>query len=225
MEYSIHGSVMPMIELTLQNEEYIYAQAGAMQWMEEGIDMKTKMKGGLLSAVKRTVSGGKMFTVDFTAERDDAKIALGHTYPGNILVFDIKENPIICQKRSFLCATENVEYDIHIRKKLGAGLFGGEGFVMQKFSGSGQAVIEMDGECIERELKPGEKIKVETGSLGALEETVDFSIERVKGFTNMFLGGEGLFLTTLTGPGKVWLQTMPAPSLAGELSRYITSKK
>ncbi len=225
MEYKIYGSIMPMIELQMGQGECVYAQSGAMQWMDVNIDMHTKMKGGVMQAFKRSFSGGNMFTVDFTALEEGAKVAFGHTYPGNIIVFDIGDMPMVCQQRSFLCATEGVEYDIHIQKKFSTGFFGGEGFIMQKFIGKGVAIVEMDGECVEKELAPGEKIKVETGSVGAFEETVNMEIERVKGFTNMFLGGEGLFLTTLTGPGKVWLQTMPVQSMVGELSKYLPSRK
>ncbi len=225
MEYSIHGTVMPMIELEMHQGESVYAQTGAMQWMAQGIDMQTKVKGGVIGAFKRSFSGGDMFIVEFTATDDRVKIAFGHTYPGKIMVFNVSETSLICQQRAFLCATPNVEYDIHIQKKLGTGFFGGEGFIMQKFRGQGLVVIEMDGECVEKHLQPGERIRVATGSVGAFEETVSMDIERVKGFTNMFLGGEGLFLTTLTGPGKVWIQTMPVQDMVGEISKYIPSSK
>ena len=166
-----------------------------------------------------------MFTVDFNVTAEEGKVAFGHTYPGQIMVFDIGETSLICQQRAFLCATPNVDYDIHIQRKLGTGFFGGEGFIMQKFKGSGQVFIEMDGECVERHLAAGEKIRVATGSVGAFEETVDMSIETVKGFTNMFLGGEGIFLTTLTGPGTVWIQTMPVQEMVGEISKYLPSSR
>jgi len=221
LNYRILGSVMPMVEIKLQNGENLFAQTGAMQWMDEKIKMDTKMKGGVFGAIKRSVSGEDMYIVNFTALEDDAVVAFGHTYPGNIIPMDISQGTIICQKRSFLCAHSTVNYDLYIQRKLGAGFFGGEGFVMQKLSGEGTAFIEIDGECIEKELGAGEKIKVETGSVGAFEEGVDFNVERIKGFRNMFMGGEGIFLTTLTGPGKIWLQTMPIQSLSGEISQFI----
>lgn len=225
MEYVIHGSVMPMIELEMNRGESVYAQTGAMQWMDGNIDMQTRLKGGMMGALKRSFSGGDMFTVDFTAKTDHAKVAFGHTYPGKILVFDVSESTLICQQRGFLCATPGVDYDVHFQKKLGTAVFGGEGFIMQKFQGQGLVIVEMDGECVEKHLQPGERIKVDTGSVGAFEETVSMDIERIKGFRNMFLGGEGLFLTTLTGPGKVWIQTMPVQDMVGEISKYLPSSK
>ncbi len=225
MEHVIHGSVMPMVELTLAQDESVYAQTGAMQWMSYDMDMQTQMKGGVMGALKRSISGGDMFTVDFKARTGGVKVAFGHTYPGEILIFDIAETSLICQQRAFLCATPSVNYDIHIQKRFSTGFFGGEGFIMQKFTGRGQVFIEMDGECVEKQLAPGERIKVATGSVGAFEDSVDMSIETVKGFRNMFLGGEGLFLTTLTGPGKVWIQTMPVQDMVGEISKYLPSSR
>ncbi len=220
-DYKIHGSVMPMIEFSLNRGEYIWAQTGSMQWMDSKIDMKTKAKGGVIGAVKRKFSGGDFFIAEFIATKDDAKVAFGHTYPGKIIVFDVSKKPIICQQRSFLCATKDVNYDVYFQKRFGAGLFGGEGFILQKFTGNGHAVIEMDGEYVERELGPNEVMKVQTGSVGAFEESVEMNIQRVKGVKNMFLGGEGLFLTTLKGPGKVWIQTMPVQNMAAEISKYL----
>ena len=221
LNYQVLGSVMPMVEIILNRDERLYAQSGAMQWMDQNIKMDTEMKGGLFGAFKRKMSGEDMFIQFFTGLDDGAVVAFGHTYPGNIIPMDISKGTVICQRRSFLCAYESVNYDIHIQKRLGSGFFGGEGFIMQKLSGQGMAFIEIDGECVIKELAPGERIRVETGSVGAFEEGVDFSIERVKGIKNMFLGGEGFFLTTLTGPGKVWLQTMPIQSMAGELYHYL----
>lgn len=224
MDYRILGSVMPMLETKLSKNERLYAQSGAMQWMDQGIKMETQMKGGLVGALKRSVSGENMFVVNFSAQTDGATVAFGHTYPGQIIPIDVSEQTILCQQRAFLCAQETVEYDIAVQKRLGAGFFGGEGFILQKFSGRGMAFIEIDGECVEKKLGPGETIRVETGSLGAMDEGVDMNIERVKGFRNMFMGGEGLFVTTLTGPGRVWLQTMPIQSLTGEIFQFMPTK-
>ncbi len=225
MEHCILGSLMPMLEIRLRQGESLYAQSGAMKWMDQGIRMDAQMKGGVFGALKRSMSGEGMFVQNFTAEEDGAVVAFGHTYPGNIIPMDVSQGTVICQRRAFLCAEANVDYNVYFQRRLGAGFFGGEGFIMQKLSGDGIAFIEIDGECIEKELGVGETIRVETGSLGAFEEGVDFSIERIKGIKNMFLGGEGLFLTTLTGPGKIWLQTMPIQSMAGELHYYFPSKK
>ena len=225
LNYQILGSVMPMVEIRLKRDERLYAQSGAMQWMDQNINMETEMKGGVIGALKRQVSGESMFVQYFTGMADSAVVAFGHTYPGNIIPVDVTNGPIICQRRAFLCAFETVQYDVFFQKRLGAGFFGGEGFIMQKVSGQGTVFLEIDGECIEKELGPGEKIRVETGSVGAFEESIDFNIERVKGIKNMFLGGEGLFLTTLTGPGKIWLQTMPIQSMSAELFQYLPSSR
>lgn len=225
LNYEVLGTVMPMVEIKLRRDERLYAQSGAMQWMDQNIKMDTEMKGGIFGALKRSVSGEDMFVQYFTGLADGAVVAFGHTYPGNIIPVDVSRGTIICQRRAFLCAFDTVSYDVYFQKRLGAGFFGGEGFIMQKLSGSGTAFIEIDGECIEKQLSPGEKISVETGSVGAFEETVNFNIERVKGVKNMFLGGEGMFLTTLTGPGKIWLQTMPIQNMTAELFQYLPSNR
>jgi len=225
LNYQILGSVMPMVEIRLRRDERLYAQSGAMQWMDQNIKMDTEMKGGVFGALKRQVSGESMFVQYFTGLADDAVVAFGHTYPGNIIPIDLSQGSIVCQRRAFLCAFDTVEYDVYFQRRIGAGFFGGEGFIMQKLSGRGTAFIEIDGECIEKQLATGEKITVETGSVGAFEESIDFNIERVKGIKNMFLGGEGMFLTTLTGPGKIWLQTMPIQSMTAELFQYLPSSR
>lgn len=221
IEYQILGTVMPMLEVSLKESERLYAQSGAMQWMDEGVRMDASMKGGLFGAFKRKVSGESLFINYFSADYDGATVAFGHSYPGTIVSLNISEGSMICQRRSFLCATEDVEYDIEFQKRLGAGFFGGEGFILQKLSGAGTAFIELDGECVEKNLSSGETIRVDTGSVGAFQESVTMNIQKVDGVKNMFLGGEGFFLTTLTGPGKVWLQTMPIQNLAGELYGYL----
>ncbi|UNC90992.1 TIGR00266 family protein [Candidatus Contubernalis alkaliaceticus] len=221
MKYKIIGTTMPMAELKLEKGERITAQPGAMKWMTSGIQMETSMKGGLKGALKRTLSGEKAFMNYFSALQDKEIVAFGHTFPGNILVLDLSEKSIVCQKRSFLCSTDEVELNITYQKKLGTAFFGGEGFVMQKLSGNGLAFVEIDGECVKKELAPGQTIKVETGAVAMFEESVQMNIERVKGFKNMFFGGEGMFLTTLIGPGTVWLQTMPIQNLAADIFSYL----
>lgn len=221
MDYRILGSTMPVVELTVDRGERICSQSGAMKWMTSGIDMSTSMAGGLAGAFKRKIAGESAFFNYFTAQQDGEKIAFGHTFPGHIIPVNVAEQSIICQKRAFLCSTENVELVIAFQRKLGVGFFGGEGFIMQKLSGSGMAFLEIDGECVEILLAAGESLKVETGAVGMFEESVNFNIEKVKGFTNVLFGGEGLFLTTLTGPGRVWLQTMPIQSMVAEMSPYL----
>lgn len=223
MNYKIYGSTMPIIEFTMPRGQQLYAQSGAMKWMTQQVKMETRMRGGISGAFRRALTKEDTFVVNFTAEGDNGQVAFGHTYPGTILVFEVANNPVICQQRAFLCAQVTVDYNIHFQKKLMSGFFGGEGFIMQKFSGSGLLAIEIDGEVVTRELGVNETIQVETGIVGAFEQSVSMDIQLVKGFRNVFLGGEGMFLTTLRGPGKIWLQTMPAQNMAGELSKYLVT--
>lgn len=221
MEYKIIGTIMPLVEFTLNRGEAIQSQTGAMKYMSDEIKMSTNMTGGLGGFIKRSLMGESGFLNFFECEKDNSKIAFGHTFPGKILPMEIGTKSIICQKRSYLCSTGNIALDIAFQKKLGTGFFGGEGFIMQRISGNGMAFIELDGEFVEINLSSNEKIKVETGAVGMFEETVNMNIEMIKGVSNMLFGGEGLFLTTLTGPGKVWIQTMAIQSMAGELFPYL----
>ncbi|MTI96320.1 MAG: TIGR00266 family protein [Firmicutes bacterium] len=220
MEYKVIGSVMPVVELTLAGGEEIYAQPGSMSWMDEGITMETNT-GGLFKGLKRSLMGEKMFLVYFSATREGAQVSFGHSFPGHIIPVDVARQSIICQKRAFLCAQKGVELDIAFQRRLGAGLFGGEGFIMQRLSGQGTAFIEIDGECVVRDLDVGETIHVETGNVATYEESVNMDIQMVKGLKNIFFGGEGLFMTTLRGPGRVWLQTMPLQNLARDLIPFM----
>lgn len=221
MNYKIIGSTMPLLQVTLSRGEVIKCQAGAMKWMDAAVEMKTEMDGGIGGFFKRKIMGESGFMNFFRAERDGDRIAFGHTFPGYIIPIDVTQRSIICQKRAFLCATEEVELEIAFQKRLGSGFFGGEGFIMQELKGKGTAFVEIDGEAVEIELERGQSIKVETGAVGMYESTVNMNIEMVKGFSNILFGGEGLFLTTLTGPGKVWIQTMPIQSMAGELFPFL----
>ncbi|ABR50311.1 protein of unknown function DUF124 [Alkaliphilus metalliredigens QYMF] len=221
MEYKLVGTTMPLIELTLQKGETIKSQSGAMKWMDSMVDMRTSMNGGIGGLFKRKLMGESGFLNFFQATSNGQRIAFGHTFPGHIIPIDVTNRSIICQKRSFLCSTEEVELEIAFQKRLGSGFFGGEGFIMQELRGKGMAFVEIDGESVEIQLKAGESIKVETGSVGMYESTIQMSVEMVKGFSNMLFGGEGLFLTTLTGPGLVWIQTMPIQSMAGEMYPYL----
>lgn len=225
MKSEIVGSVMPMVKIELATGQSVYAQTGAMKWMDEKIKMDTNMQGGVFSSVKRSLSGANFFLSQFSAKDNGATVAFGHSFPGRIIELDIAEKSMVCQKRAFLCATNDVRLDIAFQKRLSAGFFGGEGFIMQKLSGTGKAWVEMDGEFIVKELQKGEKIRMETGSLGMFEDGMKMNIQLVKGFKNIFFGSEGLFLTTIEGPGKVWIQSMPASSLAAEILPFIPEKK
>ena len=224
MKHEIIGTVMPMVELELDAGETVYAQTGAMQWMTEEIEMQTNMRGGVFGGIKRRLSGGDMFLAHFSSRTPGGRVAFGHSFPGRIIEVDVARTPMVCQKRAFLCATEGVDYDVAFQRSIGTGLFGGEGFIMQSFSGEGTVFVEMDGESVMRELGPGETLRMETGALGMCDAGMNIDIQRVKGVKNMFLGGEGLFLTTVEGPGRVWIQTMPAQNMAGEISKFLPSR-
>lgn len=177
--------------------------------------MKTTTNGGLMKGLGRAFAGESIFMNMYTAEEDGAEIAFSSCFPGQILEFDLKEGEtIIAQKRSFLCSESTVDISMQFRKKLGAGFFGGEGFIMQKITGPGKVYLEIDGTVVKKELKAGEKIKVDNGYVAAMTKDVKLNIETVKGMKNIVFGGEGLFLTTLEGEGTVWLQTMPVSKLS-----------
>lgn len=222
MEYEIKGGAFPMVICRLKQGESMQDETGAMTYMTTGIKMETNTGGGLLKGLGRALSGDTFFLNFFTAERDDEEVAFASCYPGKILPIRLESGrSIIGQKNAFLTAERGVELEMHFRKKLGVGLFGGEGFILQKFSGNGMLFLEIDGEVIEKNLAPGEKLLVDQGHVAAMDETVDFDIQRVKGVKNMLFGGEGLFFATLTGPGRVWLQTMPFSKLVDAIIPYI----
>lgn len=221
MEYEIQGGAFPIVVCTLQEGETMKNETGAMAFMTSGMKMDTNTGGGLLKGLGRALSGDTIFLNYFTAQRDGEQVGFSACSPGRIMPIRLDgTNTIIGQKNAFLAAEDSVDIDIHFRKSLGAGLFGGEGFVLQKFSGTGVAFLEIDGEIIKKELAPGEKLLIDPGHLAAMEESVGFDIERVKGAKNI-LFGEGLFFSRLTGPGTVWLQTMPISSLARALVPYL----
>ena len=192
-----------------------------MAFMSSGMNMETSTGGGLIKGLGRALAGDTIFLNYFTAEEDNQEIGFSACTPGKIMAIKLNgSNTIIGQKNAFLAAENGVDIDIYFKKKLGAGIFGGEGFVLQKFTGNGIVFLEVDGEVIERDLQPGEKILVDPGHIAAMEETVDFDIERVKGAKNI-LFGEGLFFSKLEGPGKVWIQTMPISKLAEAIIPFI----
>ena len=193
----------------------VVTENGGMSWMDDGISMKTTTNGGIMKGLGRALAGESIFMNVYTAEKDDAEIAFASSFPGQILEFDLKEGEtIIAQKRAFLCAEPTVDISMHFRKRIGAGFFGGEGFIMQKFQGPGRVFLELDGAIYKRELADGQKLKVDNGYVAVMTSGVDLNIETVKGVKNIVFGGEGLFLTTLKGPGTVWIQSMPISKLA-----------
>lgn len=226
MKFQVLGDTMPAVEVEFeQSGEAMYTQSGGMAWMTEGINMDSNMKGGLGKAFGRMFSGESLFMATYKAERPNTKIAFASTVAGEILPIDMSQSKgIICQKGAFLCAEESIDLFVTFSKKFSAGLFGGEGFILQKISGTGMVFLEIDGNKIEKELAPGEVLKVDTGNVVAFDESVQYEIETVKGLKNIFLGGEGLFLTKLTGPGKVILQTQNFNEFAGRIARFIPGK-
>lgn len=226
MQYRIMGNTMPAVEVLFdQPGESMYTQSGGMAWQSEGIAMSTNTKGGLMKGVGRMFAGESMFMATYTAETSGSTVAFASTVAGEILPVNVGETGgLVCQKGAFLCAEPGVNLNITFSKKFSAGLFGGEGFILQDLSGVGMAFLEIDGDKVIKELQPGEVIKVDTGNVVAFERSVSYEIERVKGLKNIFLGGEGLFLTKLVGPGRVILQTQNFNEFAGRIARMIPSK-
>lgn len=224
MKYKIFGAPMPAVTIAMEKGESIYTQSGGMTWMTEGISMETNMKGGLLKGIGRMFSGESIFMATYSAEMSGVEITIASGFPGEIRVLEVMPGRgYIAQKNAFLCATPGVELSAKVTG-VKSGFFGGEGFVLQRYSGEGLVFLELDGAIVEKELAPGEKIKVDTGNIAAFEEGVTYSAEMVKGFANVLFGGEGLFLSTLTGPGKVWLQTLSASEFAKRIVPFLPAK-
>ena len=226
MKYQVIGDTMPAVEVTFdQPGESMYTQSGGMSWMSEGVSMDSNMRGGLGKSLGRMFSGESIFMATYRAERPGASIAFASTVAGEVLPVDIgASGGLIAQKGAFLCAEQSVELSVAFAKKLSAGFFGGEGFILQDIHGTGMAFLEIDGNKVEKVLAPGEVLKVDTGNVVAFEKTVHYEIETVKGLKNIFFGGEGLFLTKLTGPGRVILQTQNFNEFAGRIISMIPPK-
>lgn len=226
MKYKIIGQTVPVVEMLLNAGETVYTQSGGMAYQSEGIEMKTNTRGGLMKGIGRAFSGESIFLANYTAKVDNALIAFASTVPGAVLPLNLSQMPngFILQKGAFLCAENAVSTNVVFTKKLSAALFGGEGLVLQKATGNGMLFIEVDGDVIEKELQPGEVLKVDTGSVVGFDPSVSYEIETVKGLGNIFLGGEGLFLTKLTGPGKVILQSQNFNEFAGKIIARVPHK-
>ena len=221
MRYSIQGTLFPAVSVELDEGESVYSEAGNMSWMSENVRFDTSTRGGLVEGIKRRFAGESIFLNTFTCEEGTGVVTFSSEFPGKIVTVELSQSKeLICQKDAFMCATQEVELHMHFRKRLGAGLFGGEGFILQRLSGSGTAFVELAGEVIETDLKPGEKLLVDPGHIAMYEPSVDFDIQLVRGFKNVILGGEGVFLATLVGPGRVWLQTLPVENLMQTLRKH-----
>lgn len=220
MRYEITGGSFPVVVCHLQDREKMITESGSMVWMSPNMQMETS-GGGLGKMFSRAFSGENMFQNIYTA-RGDGMIAFGSSFPGKIVPIEIGPGRnMILQKKSFLAAESGVELSIHFNKKMGSGFFGGEGFIMQRISGRGIAFAEIDGELVKYDLAPGQQIVVDTGNVAGFEPTVSIDIQQVPGLKNMFFGGEGVFNTLLTGPGEVWLQTMPICNVAMAIRPFI----
>ena len=224
MKYEIKGETLPVVICQLEAGEAMITEGGSMAWMSPNMLMETGSNGGAKKALGRMLAGEALFQNRYTAQGGNGLIAFASSFPGSIKAFEISsENEIICQKGVFLAAEAGVQLSTHFNKSLGKGLFGGEGFIMQKISGNGIMFGEFDGHVVEYELKAGQQIIVDTGHLAAMSATCSMDIQKVPGMKNMLLGGEGLFNTVISGPGRVWLQTMPLVNVANVLRPYFPS--
>ncbi len=240
IDYRIYGEEMQYVEIELDPAETAVAESGAFMMMDDGIQMQTifgdgsqqQNSGGilnkLLGAGKRLLVGESLFMTAFTNVGTGKKqVSFASPYPGKIIALDLMElgGKVICQKDAFLCAAKGVSIGIDFQRRLGTGIFGGEGFIMEKLEGDGLAFMHAGGHVFEKELKPGEMIKIDTGCLVALTQHVNYDIQFVGGIRNTVFGGEGLFFATLTGPGRVWIQTLPISRLASRILSYATGKR
>ena len=225
MQYEIKGDQLPVVVCTLNPGESMITERGAMSWMTSNMKMETQA-GGVGKALGRLFSGESLFQNKYTAEGSQGLIAFASSFPGEIRALQIAPGQsIVAQKSAFLAAEPGVELSIHFKKKLGAGFFGGEGFIMQKLSGSGTAFVEIDGSVVEYQLAAGQTMLLDTGYLAMMDESVQMDIEMVKGVKNIFLGGEGMFNTKVTGPGRVWIQTMPISAVASLIATRLPTSR
>ena len=220
IDYQLFGDDLQMVEIALDPGEGVRAEVGTMAYMEDGIEMQTSTGGGLFKGVKRLVTGESFFITTFLNDgKGKARVAFAAPYPGKVIPIDLTEvgGKFLCQKDAFLCAAQGIEIEVAFTKRLGAGIFGGEGFILQGLEGDGLAFVHAGGTIIEKNLAAGETLRVDTGCLVAFAPTVDYDIKFIGGFQNALFGGEGLFLAHLTGPGLVYLQSLPFSRLADRI--------
>src|SRR6266849_10052487 len=226
MQSRVTGTTMPVLEFTLEPNESIISEAGELSWMTSAIQLTTHTQlgggGGIFGALKRVAGGGTLFMTEYRAVGGAGEIAFATRVPGHILPPEIGPgNELMIHRHGFLCATPQVQLGVGFQQSLGAGVFGGDGFLLQKVSGQGTAWLELSGEVILKELRPGETLRVHPGHVGAFQSSVAFQIQRIPGLKNMIFGGDGIFLAALTGPGRIWLQTLPIARLAHALAEYM----
>jgi uncharacterized protein (TIGR00266 family) len=221
MQYRVSGTIMQTVEIDLAPGEIVYSQTNTMCWMNDAVSMDTHTGGGFLAGLRRTFGGGSFFITEFTGT-GEGHVAFAPRFPGTIMPIPLAAGQsLICRKETFLCAEKSVSLEIAWQKRLGAGFFGGGGFILQKVTGPGTVFLDLSGEVIERDLAAGERLLVHAGHVGIMDPTIGFDIQMVRGFRNILFGGEGLFLATLTGPGHVALQSMPIMNLAEEIGRFL----
>ncbi|NEQ65174.1 MAG: TIGR00266 family protein [Symploca sp. SIO2D2] len=225
IDYKIYGESLQLVEIELDPGEGVRAEVGTMTYMEQGIAMQTNTGGGLFAGFKRMLTGDGFFITTFLNNgRSKSSVGFAAPYPGGIIPLNLAEfgGEFLCQKDSFICAAKGIEIDIAFTKRLGAGFFGGEGFILQRLKGDGLAFVHAGGTIIEKNLAPGEELRVDTGCLVAFAPSIDYSIEFIGGFKNALFGGEGLFLAKMTGPGKLYLQSLPFSRLAERITSTIS---
>ncbi len=224
MQYKIYGEPMPVAICNVENGETLISESGAMSWMSPNMEMQTT-GGGAGKVFGRMLTGENLFQNRYTARGGPGMIAFASSFPGSIRAFEITPSaPIIVQKRSFLASTSGVELSVHFQRNLGTALFGGEGFIMQRLSGSGTVLVEIDGSAMEYNLAPGQQMVVDTGYLAMMDATVKMEVQQVRGVKNVLFGGESFFNTLLTGPGRILLQTMPLSQFAGAIAGMLPNK-
>jgi uncharacterized protein (TIGR00266 family) len=227
VDYQIFGDDLQLVEVELDPGEGVRGEAGTMTYMEPGIDMQTGTGGGMMKGIKRMVTGESFFITTFlNSGSEKSRVAFAAPYPGKIMALDLGDlgGTFLCQKDSFLCAAKGVEIEVAFTKRIGAGLFGGEGFILQRLQGDGLAFMHAGGTLIERDLAAGETLRADTGCVVGFSPSVDYDIQMVSGFSNALFGGEGLFLAKLTGPGKVYLQSLPFSRLADRIEAALKSQ-
>jgi uncharacterized protein (TIGR00266 family) len=228
MQNRILGTTMPVLEFALGPNDAIISEAGELSWMSASIQMTTHTQmaggGGFFGAIKRVAGGGSLFMTEYRAVGYPGEVAFAARVPGHIVPVPVSPGQeYLIHRHGFLCATPGVNLGVGFQQSLGAGIFGGDGFLLQKVNGTGTAWLELSGELVVRDLQPGETLRVHPGHVGAFQSSVSFQITRIQGIRNMIFGGDGIFLAALTGPGRIWLQTLPISRLAHQLQEYMPS--
>jgi uncharacterized protein (TIGR00266 family) len=226
MKYDLQGTTMQMLNIELEQGETIISESGRMVFMTDNIKMETKAKGGLWAGIKRKFAGESFFLVNFTSAAGNGAVSFGSEFPGKIIPMQLgPKDEIIAQKDAFLCSEGSVTFDATWTRKIGAGFLGGEGLILIKLRGPGLTFFNVGGEISEIKLDPNQKIRVDTGNLAMFDSSISYDVERVKGVKNIIWGGEGLFLAICSGPGRVWVQSLPVSELAGKLAEYLPGRR